>query len=118
MRQGASRPQLKRIPLGGARDSVHMKVLVFVLLIASCGFPSERQMRAEFQAEHPRAVIVTAGVGEGDFDNALWCVRYREAPDTVLREQVWLYQRGSDDRIRVTRRDSSLAKGKTCGGAA
>lgn len=95
---------------------MNVKALPILFLAASCGLPSDDQVKADFLALHPRAVIEDAGVGEGDEDDAYWCIRYREPPDTVLREQVWLYQRGSDHRFHVIGRDSSIAKGRTCGG--
>jgi hypothetical protein len=112
-----SAPQLKRDPLGGAPNSVNVKSFLLMLVIASCGLPSDDQVKADFLTLHPRAVIEFSGVGEGDADHASWCIRFREPPDTTLREQIWLYQRGADDRFHVAHRDSSVVKGKTCGGA-
>jgi hypothetical protein len=91
--------------------------LGFAVLLISCGMPSGDQVRGEFLALHPGAVILDAGPGEGDFDHAYWCIRYRQPPDTVLREQYWLYQRGADG-FRVIHRDSALAGPKSCASAA
>ena len=95
---------------------MNVRLFLALLLLAGCGQPSSDRVQDDFLALHPTALIVEAGAGEGDFDHALWCIRYRLPADTLLREQVWLYQRSSGDEWGVIRRDSGMAKGKFCAG--
>ena len=92
---------------------MNVRLVIPLALLAACG-PAEEQLRKEFLDTHPTAVIVQAGVGEGDFDNALWCVRYRHPPDTVVLEQVWLVQKDSNREWSVTSRDSAMAQDRIC----
>ena len=96
--------------------AVTLKAVALLLVVAACGL-SDDHIRAEFHVLYPAAVIVQAGLREGDDANALWCATYRNLPDTSLREQVWLYRRISGE-WRVTSRDSALAKDKICERAA
>jgi len=111
-------PQLSGTSLGGVLTSVNVKPALLMLALVSCGMPSDHQVRSDFLALHPSAAIIDVGPGEGDSDHAYWCVRYRERPDTALREQVWLYQRQSGNRFAVIHRDSSMTRGRPCAAAA
>jgi hypothetical protein len=85
--------------------------VVFAVL-AACGVPSHRDVRRDFLALYPNATVVDVAVGEGDAADAYFDIKYRLPPDTSVLEQVWLYQRGADDRWGVTHRDSSTVTRK------
>jgi len=87
-------------------------LIVVVAILAACGVPSNSDVRRDFLAIYPNATVVDLGVGEGDASDAYFHIKYRLPPDTSLLEQVWLYQRGADDRWTVTHRDSSTVTRK------
>jgi len=87
--------------------------LVSALFLAACGGPSSNEVRATFLIEAPQAHIESLGPGEGDGGNVYYHVRYRIPPDTVLWEQVWLYQKGTDGTWSITWRDTTIAKRAT-----
>ena len=94
-------------------------VLVLPLLfLGACGRPSEEQVRREFLQLHPMADNVSARASEGDSDHDLWCITYRLPPDTILREQVWLYRRISSQNWSVVSRDSAASTDRLCERAA
>jgi hypothetical protein len=89
------------------------RVFVPILFLAACGGPSNNDVRRTFLAEAPQAQIEDLGPGEGDGDNVYYYIKYRIPPDTILKEQVWLYQRGTDGKWSVTWRDTTIAKRAT-----
>jgi hypothetical protein len=62
------------------------------LLIAGCNagtLPTKAEVIAEFTGEHPTATIVSAVVGERDFQHACWHIRYSEPGRAVVQELEW-----------------------------
>jgi hypothetical protein len=86
------------------------RLLMMALFLAACGEPTEEAVRANFLQEYPRAVIASAVPGEGDSDHVYYHVRFRQPPDTTLREVVRGYQRTSARQWRVFHRDSGTNK--------
>jgi hypothetical protein len=88
-------------------------VFVPVLFLTACGGPSDNDVRNTFLAGAPQAQIQDLGPGEGDGGNVYYHIKYRIPPDTILWEQVWLYQKGSDGKWSITWRDTIIAKRAT-----
>jgi hypothetical protein len=64
----------------------------FLLLATSCGGPSNDEVKKEFLKEHPNAVILGIGPGEGDSGNVEIHIKYRLPGNDTEMEDVWLYQ--------------------------
>jgi hypothetical protein len=79
--------------------------LIVVLLLGACGGPTDETVRAEFRREHPKARVISAGPGEGDSHHVYYHIRFREPPDTIVREVVWGYERNKDGIWRLKSRD-------------
>ena len=74
------------------------------LATGACSLPSHDAVRAEFQAEHPTAVIAELYVGEGDSDHALFTIRYRDTTDNRDYRACWLYSDYQTGEWRVMRK--------------
>ena len=85
------------------------RLVLFVPFLSACGVPTEDRVRQEFMVLYPNATVVETVPGEADFENAQFHIMYRVAPDTTLREQVWLYQHDTGDGWKVIHKDSSRA---------
>ncbi len=63
-----------------------------LLLASSCGAPSNDDVRRQFLEEHPNAIVLSIGPGEGDGGNVYMHIKYRLPGDKKEMEDVWLYQ--------------------------
>ncbi len=79
--------------------------LFLVVLFSSCGFPSETQVKEDFKVANPTFQPLSAVVGEGHGDAAYYHIRYKKPDDAQTYEQVWLYLRDKDSRIKLTNRE-------------
>jgi hypothetical protein len=88
------------------RYSINLrKILIFCALsvfLLACGFPSEEQVKNDFRAEYPTYELLSAIVGEGDGDAAYYHIRYKKPNDDQTYEQIWLYLRQKDEKIKLT----------------
>ncbi len=80
---------------------------IFLLLASSCGGPSEHEVKNEFLKEHPDAVILDIGPGEGDSGNVYMHIKYRLPGKNKEMEDVWLYQDLGGEKWENTWRKST-----------
>jgi hypothetical protein len=66
--------------------------VAFLLLAASCGGPSNDEVKREFLKEHPNAIVLSIGPGEGDSGNVYMHIKYRLPGNNEEMEDEWLYQ--------------------------
>ena len=55
------------------------------------------KIRREFLDKNPDVEIISSGVGEGDFDNAWYHIKYRKPESLDVHESIVLYQRKGRD---------------------
>lgn len=81
-----------------------VKKFLIIILIAifcfSCGFPSEEQVKKEFKLANPTYEPTSAVVGEGHGDAAYYHIEYKKPNDNKTYEQIWLYMRSDDGKIK------------------
>ena len=65
---------------------------VLALFITGCdhsSIPSKSEIVSEFKKEHPAATVVSAIVGDGDFEHSYWNIKFTEPGDPKVREIEW-----------------------------
>jgi hypothetical protein len=84
--------------------------LSLAMLLGACSSPDEERVRAEFINEYPGVAVISAGPGEGDSDHVYYHVRFRQPPDTTVREVVWGYRRTSGRQWQVFHRGTETPR--------
>lgn len=100
--------ELERAPMpvsqANTRCSAVLVLLISCAVLLGCS-PSEEQVRRDFLEMYPGYSVLSAEPGEGDGGGVYFGIRYRKPKDTVVYQQVWLYQPlGKDGRWQCTQR--------------
>ena len=65
--------------------------ILFISLLASCGNPSNDDVRNDFLKEHPKAKIISIYPGEGDGGAVYMHINYQLPPSEVIHKEIWQY---------------------------
>ena len=84
----------------------YLLLAALLLSSASCGFPSDSQVIDEFKGQNPTYQALSATVGEGHGDAAYYHIKYKKPGDDRIYEQVWLYLRAEDGKIKLYNKEA------------
>ena len=83
----------------------------------ACGFPTEDEVRVDFQRQHPQFRVTDVFAGEGDGGNVYMHIRYRQPGVASECEVVWGYQQ-AEPKWRIFHRGEPGLAGTVCEGCA
>ncbi len=86
--------------------------LVLAGILGACGFPSEQQVKDEFKAANPTFQPRSAVVGEGHGDAGYYHIQYKKPDDDQTYEQIWLYLRDKNGKIKLYHKEPETVIGK------